>query len=960
MRRLLSVCAGLFLISTLALAQGIQTGTLTGTTWLTEGTTVLPGVAVTVESPALQGKRTQSSSGNGDYVFKLLPPGVYRVTFELTGMKTVTRSVTIQVGGANRVDAVMQPAATESVVVTGEAQNVDKTAVHGSTYDYKEITQLPIGRTIDQVAGLSPGLTTNTANGGVQIGGALSYDNVFLVDGVDINDNLFGTPTNNLVIEEAIQETRVLTSGISAEYGRFTGGVINAITKSGGNEYHGSARIDLSNKNWQAITPYERANAINHPVKLNEDYSGTFGGKILTDRLWFFGAGRYFKKSTQQTLDITNQTYDQLDKEPRFEGKLTANIATGHSLQVAYTHSKEELIQTARNDSIEKTTLITPNFPTDLWVASYNGVLTPHLFASLQYSRKKFQFAGFGGTLTDIHDSPRVCFSLNCSYGQPYFDATDPEDRDNNQWAGNLNYFISSPKLGTHDLKVGGEIFSSISRGGNSQSATNYSIYNDFVTNANGSPAFDAAGHLIPSWDTGGGFLVQWFATRGAESTIRTSAVFLNDVWRIGNLTANLGARYEKVHGTGPEGTVVANSHAIVPRLGLNYDIRGDGRYTVSGTYAQYAGGYNPVAFNSITNVGNPNYVYYFYVGPQGQGYNFAPGYDLNNYIFAGGNFPTQNVSLANGLHSPRTNEFTVSLGGQVLSNAYAAVTYVNRDYKDFIEDFITIDQGTTDVVYQGQFLGTFDNKVYRNTNLVKRKYEAIQFQSRADVTRNLAVQVSYGYMIKYEGNAEEEASNQPFSPSVIGNNPEMYVADRNYPLGRLAGFERHKLRVLTNYNVPTHFGNFALGLIYSFDSGTPYSLRAFSVPFSAIQNSRNPGYASPPQTQTVYFGARGSQLFPSQSRFDLAFTYDIPVFKTLSPWVKLQAINFFNTQYRTGFNTTIIPCTRVRAGCPSAPLDADGLPTTYTTVGTQFGQTTGNTQFQQARTFSIAGGIRF
>jgi hypothetical protein len=301
-----------------------------------------------------------------------------------------------------------------------------------------------------------------------------------------------------------------------------------------------------------------------------------------------------------------------------------------------------------------------------------------------------------------------------------------------------------------------------------------------------------------------------------------------------------------------------------------------------------------------------------------------------------------------------------VSVGGQVLQNAYGAVTYVNRDTKNFIEDFVTIDQGTTDVVYKGDFIGTFDNKVYRNTNLVKRKYQAIQFQGRADVRPHLAVQASYTYMLKYEGNAEEEAGNQPFSPSVIGNYPEIYVPDRNFPMGRLAGYQRHKLRLLSNYNVPTRFGNFAFGLIYSFDSGTPYSLRAGGVPLSDPQITNDPGYANPPQTQTIYFGSRGSQLFPSQSRFDLAFTYDIPVWKTLAPWVKLQAINVFNTHYRTAFNTTIIPCTDGTPGCASAPVDANGLPTTFTTVGTSFGKTTGNTQFQQSRTFSMAAGIRF
>ena len=80
-------------------------------------------------------------------------------------------------------------------------------------------------------------------------------DNVFLVDGVDVNDNLFGT-ANSLFVEDAIQETQVLTSGISAEYGRFSGGVINVITRSGGNDFSGSYRLNMYKPSWTSVTPF--------------------------------------------------------------------------------------------------------------------------------------------------------------------------------------------------------------------------------------------------------------------------------------------------------------------------------------------------------------------------------------------------------------------------------------------------------------------------------------------------------------------------------------------------------------------------------------------------------------------------------------------------------------------------------------------------------------------------------
>ena len=130
---LVVVCLGMLsLTGSTALGQGVQTGTLTGTVKLPDGSG-LPGASVTVSSPALQGTRTQVTGSAGDYVFKFLPPGDYKVDFEISGMKTVTRYATLAVGGSAVADATMTPSATAEVTVLGAAEDVDKTTVHSST-----------------------------------------------------------------------------------------------------------------------------------------------------------------------------------------------------------------------------------------------------------------------------------------------------------------------------------------------------------------------------------------------------------------------------------------------------------------------------------------------------------------------------------------------------------------------------------------------------------------------------------------------------------------------------------------------------------------------------------------------------------------------------------------------------------------------------------------------------------
>lgn len=960
-----------FFLSAIVVGQGSQTSTLVGTVTLADRSRI-PGISVTISSPALQGTRTQATGANGDYVFKFLHPGTYTVSFALAGMKTVSRTATLELGGTTRTDAVMEIAGTqETVTVTDEALRVDRTAVHGATFEAEQISALPIARNLAAIASLTPGLTTATPNAGqLSISGAFAYDNVFLLDGVDINDNLFGTATGGLVIEEAVEETQILTSAISAEYGRFSGGVINAVTKSGGNEFHGSLRADLLNDDWRENTPFEDAQNVVHPDDIQDTYSATLGGYAIKDRLWFFLAGRSFTTEAQTVLPVTGETFTGPDEETRYEVKLTGNISQSHTLQGSYVQSDRELTRVAFAGStlrsVEDETLESPTFPAKLYVGSYQGVLTDNLFASLQYSEKKFQFQNNGGGDTNlVTGSPflTATFPILDAYHAPYFDQTDPEDRNNKQWAASLNYYLSTARLGSHDLKLGGEVYNSIRTGGNSQSPTNYVFYADYL-GGQGTPILDASGRLIPVWVPGESYIANYIAIRGAETDLETKGFYFNDIWRLNkNLTANLGVRYEKVDGTGPGGSTITDTDSIVPRLGISYDVQGDGKIILSGTYAQYAGKYNDTQFGSTTNVGNPDGIYSVYLGPEGQGYDFAPAFDLtNNYEVFAGTFPTQNTFFENGLSSPIVTEFTLNVGGQLRNNVYAAVTYVNRETDNFVENFITIEDGQTEVIVEGVSL-PFDNIVYRNTDALTREYQALQFQGRVGINPRWLIDLNYTYMIKFEGNFEGEAANQPGISSIFGNRPEILALDRQLPSGRLSGFQKHKVRFLTSFGLPTPIGNFALGLIYNFDSGRTYTLSS-NIGYTAIQRARDPGYATIPSLQTIAYGERGSGTFPSQSRVDMALNYEIPIWKSLAPHVQLRVFNVLGTNYRNGFSTVVNRCRLVGgalpAGCTSADVDANGISTTFTTVGTSFGQVVSNAQYQRAREFQISAGIRF
>ena len=234
-----------------ASAQGNPTGTISGRVLSDAG--ALPGVTVTATSPNLQGSRTAVTTENGDYILPLLPPGSYALSFELQGFRTLQQTTNVAVGQAVPVNvALVVAAADETVTVTGQIERFAQTAPVTTTMRATEIASLPSDRSLNSTILYAPGVfntgpSTNaqdSASTTVTISGAMTFENLFMVNGVVINENIRGQGVP-LVIEDAVQETTVSTGAISAEFGRFSGGVVNAVTKSGGNRFSGSFRTSL-------------------------------------------------------------------------------------------------------------------------------------------------------------------------------------------------------------------------------------------------------------------------------------------------------------------------------------------------------------------------------------------------------------------------------------------------------------------------------------------------------------------------------------------------------------------------------------------------------------------------------------------------------------------------------------------------------------------------------------------
>src|SRR4029079_2520535 len=381
-------------------AQTNPTGIISGKVIDPDGLAV-PGATVTLESPALQGTRTAQTSTNGDYIIPFLPAGEYSVTFSLPGFRTVKQKARVSPSETVTINPTLAVSTvSETVTVVGQANaEFNQTAEVQTIFKQDLIDKLPTNRTFVAAAQLAPGVQNTGPNGGLSINGAMSFESLYVVNGVVVNENVRGQ-ANVLFIEDALQETTITTAAVSAEFGRFQGGVVQAITKSGGNEFSGSYRVTFDNNDWVALTPYPNDS---RKDKLLYTQEATRGGPIVKDRLWFFGAGRLTgNRITNGTTFATNENFDDTRNQKRGEAKLTWALNTAHTFKGAYTKISDTENGNFFGNIMDCDSLVNRATPQDLLSANYTGIISPKFFVEGQYSRRRFTFVGSGSQFTDL------------------------------------------------------------------------------------------------------------------------------------------------------------------------------------------------------------------------------------------------------------------------------------------------------------------------------------------------------------------------------------------------------------------------------------------------------------------------------------------------------------------------------------------------------------------------------
>jgi outer membrane receptor protein involved in Fe transport len=1007
------------LLAAPALAQN-PTGTLSG--HVTDGKDALPGVTVTVTSPSLQGTRTVVTEVTGDYIFKFLPAGDYRVRFELQGFQTIDTGLKVNAAQTQKVDATMpQAKVAEEVTVVGSYETISSSGTAATTLEKNLVDALPGTRDIPSISNLTAGVSASGPQSATVIAGAGSYDNLMMVNGVQLQDNVRGT-LNNVYIEDAVQETTTSVSGVSAEYGRFTGGVINTLTKSGGNDFHASYRDTIRNDKWTSKTPITTAQPED---KLLNQHEATLGGYLFKDRLWFFVAGRDQKRSTARQTYVTNLPYINGLDEQRYEGKLTFSFNSNHRVIGSYTEFKHSDtgygFRQSGYEVLDLANIYDRKTPMNMQAFNYTGVLTNNFFVEGQYSEKSFTFIGSGSRYTDLQRGTPLedgnNFSNTGVYNSPLFCAVCPgaeEQRNNHDYLAKASWFLSTPRLGSHDVVIGVDRYEDIMMSNNWQSGSGYQLYVDGeVLNPDGLIRLDPNGTPYPVL-SGTNRQAQVLYTPIFELTtgnnFRTDSLFINDKWRLNNSWSfNIGLRYDRNRGVNGSGVVVAKDSNVSPRVGVTYDPSGDGTWQFNASYAKYTASISNAVGNNSSAAGSPASIYYAYAGPDINTDPTQPlvsAHDAITQVFAWFNALTQaqkaellnqaqvpgvNVKIRGSLDSPNTDEFALGATVRLGTNGIARLDYVNRKFHNFFTNRIDTTTGQVD----DMFGNVYDLQLVENRESgISREYNGLLLSVSYKLTKALSLGGNYTWSTLKGNMVGESGGSGPlpfggisYERATIYKYPEYQDPKWNNPEGYLPSDQQHRLRLWGVWDVlSTKHHRLSVSAMQFFNTGIPYGARGDIAIRSYVTN---PGYASPPSRVSYYFTSRDAYRTDNIYSTDLSFTYSfvVPAFGTnLELFVTPRVTNAFNQHGVINVNTSVYTSRDAGKGlspfnpfttskpieCPQG-ASADScsqMGATWqkaATFGTPLNPTTPagypftvNGDYQMPRTFLLSLGVRF
>ena len=616
-----AVLLGLLGFTGRASAQFVSTSSVEGTV-TDESGGALPGVAVTLTSPALQVAELAAVTGpEGRYRFAQLPAGTYRLRYELSGFQPVIREdLTIAVGFAAKVDIALKIGnVQESVTVSGASPIVDVTTTSGAQrLTPEQINQLiPGSRMYGDMARMIPGLVSTSAPNIGRLGlGSSGTFNAYGDSGVQVLIDGFEIRSNTYPDWSSAQEVDVRSFGNTADVAD-AGSVWNLVSKSGGNQFHGRYAEQYINDTFQSnnLDDTLRAQGLSFTdsVVHFSDFNSDLGGKIVPDKLWFYGNFRD-RRNKRSVAGLAlepgpDKLYGTGDETPHlpvvwtmnWTGKLsyqvtpkyhlTAFIARDYSTNDGGAQSSKAAQRFIPYESATYQTYPVMNFRGEFRAAFRSNLLFNFQAGRMGYTVTYLDTPAdhSNASITARWDRESGIFTGgSVGPGGNYAEAIRP--RTNTVTQGNFTWLPATLLGGGHELKIG---------------------YRAWIQEGHTDVPNHAAGNYQLTYDRANGLSHQ-----PAEITVfnfpvfpsnRTNSVsgYINDRWQVGRrLTFNLGVRFDHDHSFLPEQTKDQGQFGgsgtfpefdgntwkdWAPRFGTAFDLTGDGKTVIKATYGMYS-----------------------------------------------------------------------------------------------------------------------------------------------------------------------------------------------------------------------------------------------------------------------------------------------------------------------------------------------------------------------------------
>jgi hypothetical protein len=808
-----------------------QTGSVSGVV-LDQTGGVLRDAIVRISGDQLPAGRTIQSDVNGMYRFPLLLPGQYVVTVEKAGLGKTSRAVVVDIDRDTQLDLTIGATTTESVTVVAATPVVDVRSTEVN-FNYKaaEIEALPLQKNYSGLFQLIPGVADN--NSFAPSGGASRQDNKYLIDGVDITNPGFGylsTEVNGL----DIAEFNVKRGAITAEFGRATGFVTNAISRSGTNAFHGIANVELRPRSFGADE-----NALNTDgeiVKINNTISrhfesGSLGGPIVRDRLFFYGSAMWSEVDTTGRTNALGAVPDKTVKTPEFFGKLTGQPAATMSINGGFRYRPSDCEFCGIGNTQAAT--VAQNTESDAKVATvtWNWFVSSRFIVDARYIHMEENATNL--PLTDLGFKPTFNVNDLESMGQ-YLDQTGPftvtrgvwnlrserVDYKRDEFRATFSQFFDVGTTG-HELKAG----FGFEEGSETLERKSNGWGNLQIVGTGGS---QVRARYYPEQPT-------------QVSPGRTYSLFVQDNISLGSrLVVNAGVlvnRDEFTQELQEKNTFLTFGFGdeIQPRLGVNYQLRkaaGDKAYANWGRY--YATDQKSSARSLAPSRLFLNQALF----------DRTTGALISDTPLAS----TTGKTIDPGLRPTYTDEWLIGYGTPLLDRWGLDIFYINRESFDFIED-VPASLPATGPFHAAQLVGA------------ERKYRSLTVELSRRLANNWALTTSYSWS-RLEGNFDLDYASGPVfnTSSAIQDGPGEFVQDR-YRNGPLAQDRPHVFKLFASY-APPMVPNLTLGGYLRAQSGAPWAARGIDW---------DGGFRR-------YLEQAGSRRVESWTNLDLLAAYRVPV----------------------------------------------------------------------------------